>query len=124
MISPRLTRLSIHDAADLLQWLYRTNVRQLEAGAPGIIEGLTNGTLRYIRSDPGEDWLTIKQIWARGGGDCEDLAAAAAAELTVRGMPSKPVVYRVRRGLSHAVVVRLDTLQVLDPSILGGMNAP
>lgn len=124
MISPRLSKLSIVEAADLLQWLYRRNVRQLEAGMPGIIQGLTDGRLRYIRSDPGEDWLTVRQIWARGGGDCEDLAAAAAAELTMRGLPSKPVVYRVRPGLSHAVVVRLDTRQVLDPSILGGMNAP
>lgn len=124
MISPRLSSLSIADAADLLQWLYRANLRQLRAGAPGIIDGLSSGRLRYIRSDPGEEWLTVKQIWARGGGDCEDLAAATAAELSLRGMPAKPVVYRVRPGLSHAVVVRLDTRQVLDPSILGGMNAP
>ena len=70
--------------------------------------------------------------WAEGmswdradlpSGDCEDLAAAVAAERTYHGHPSTIVLYSVRPGLSHAVVQDLQTGERLDPSVTGGMLA-
>lgn len=43
--------------------------------------GLLDGTIRYERRDPHEQWLTRNQVLQLKHGDCEDLAAAVAAEL-------------------------------------------
>ena len=128
-IRPHLTRLTLEEAAWMMQGLYLADLSQLERGIPGILHWLRRGTaagggrrLRYVRDDPDEVWQTLRDLWASGGGDCEDLAAAVAAELTYKGVPARPVIYRVRRGLAHAVVQVLGTGQILDPSRLGGMG--
>ena len=114
----------------MLQGLYLTDLAQLRAGYPGILRALRPGTgvsgpgsrrLRYIRRDNREHWKNLREIWHTGGGDCEDLAAAVAAEITLLGAPARPVVRRVRAGLAHAVV-ELHDGTLLDPSILGGMH--
>lgn len=56
-----------------------------------------------------------------GRGDCEDLAAAVAAERTRAGHPSTLVLIRVGPRLSHAVVKDLNTGDLHDPSLTGGM---
>lgn len=113
----------------LLQGLYLADLAQLGAGVPGILCALIPGAagpgrrrLRYVRNDKPEHWRTVKEIWQYGGGDCEDLACAVAAELTLNGEEARPVIYRVRPGLIHVVVQRMADRQLLDPSLLGGMR--
>lgn len=123
-------RLLLPEAAWMLQGLYLVNLEQLAGGQPGISEALQRGRVRYIRSDPDERWQSIRDLWVNGGGDCEDLAAAVAAELThawrasggAEGARARPVIYRVRPGLAHAVVELVDTGELLDPSLTGGMG--
>ena len=129
-IRPTLPTLTISEAALMLQGLYLVNLEQLRNGARPISAALHRGSgingygrrLRYIRRDPLERWKSIRDIWLDGGGDCEDLAAAVAAELTVMGVPARPVIYVVREGLAHAVVQLLDTGELIDPSKTGGMG--
>lgn len=130
-IFPSLPALSLGEAAAMLQGLYQVDLVQLRGGAPGVLAALRRGSagpgrrrLRYIRRDPAELWQPVRTIWSKGGGDCEDLAAATAAELTLGGIPARPVIYRVRPGLAHAVVEIQATRQLLDPSKLGGMGEP
>ena len=96
-----------------------------------IIQGIEAGIIRYRRADPDEEWQLWGDTLERGGGDCEDLAAAVAAELRVDGPPAgwaarrtapgaRPVVYRARPGLLH--VVTLAPWGVIDPSRLAGMG--
>jgi hypothetical protein len=123
-------RLPMRSAAWLLQGLMLVDLDELAQGAKPILPALVPGSgpeggraVRYIRRDPLDDWQTIRGLWAVGGGDCKSLAAAGAAELYyVLGIPARPVVYPVRPGLAHAVIQRLDTGQLLDPSRLGGMG--
>lgn len=126
-LRPRLGRLDLAEAEALLQGLAGVNRVQLLRGVPGVSTALQLGRLRYIRSDPSEHWRSVREIWANGGGDCEDLAAAVAAELQLRGIQARPVVRRVSPTLAHALVaVRHhnggETL--IDPSITGGMRGP
>lgn len=130
-VRPRLTTLHLSEAAYMLQGLYLVDIAQLEAGYPPILAALRRGScprapggrlLRYIGEDPDEVWQTIRDLWREGGGDCEDLAAAVAAEFTVGGIPARPVIRRIRPGLAHAVVQVLGTGQIVDPSKIGGMG--
>lgn len=128
-IRPTFGPLSLEEGSLLLQGVYAMNVYQLSHGQRGILGALVPGSagpgrrrLRYIRRDPLERWQNIREIWKFGGGDCEDLAAAVAAELTVMGIPARPVVYRVRPGLAHVVVQQLRDGKLLDPSKIGGMG--
>ena len=129
-IVPTFDPLDLREAAELLQGLYRVNILELQRGVPGILGALLPGSggpgirrIRYIRSDPHERWQNLKGIWRRGGGDCEDLAAAGAAELTVMGIPARPVVYKVNDHLAHVVIQSLqDPRRIWDPSKVGGMG--
>lgn len=120
-VRPLLGRLRVAEAAELLGGLVAVNVSQLRRGVPGISRALHEKRVRYQRTDPLEHWRTLEEVWRFGGGDCEDLAAAVAAERTVRGMPSRVVLYRARPQLWHAVVQDLTTGRLLDPSRTGGM---
>lgn len=131
-VVPRLGTLNLEEAEALLFGLYLVDLKQLRRGVPPISQALQRGprgrVLRYIRSDPSEHWQTIREIWRSGGGDCEDLAAAVAAEYTWRtGLPARPVIRRVRPGLAHATVEILAGGLAgvrLDPSRTGGMGEP
>lgn len=129
-LTPTLTRMTIAEAQEMLLGLMATDMLQLRSGVPRILRALALGSagrgrrrLRYIRRDRNETWLNLRDIWAKGGGDCEDLAAGVAAEFNVfAGVPSRPVIVRVRPGLAHAVVEILDTGEIVDPSRIGGMG--
>lgn len=62
-----------------------------------------------------EHWRTADQIFGKGYGDCEDLAAWRAAELQLRGEAARVVVYRTGPKRFHAVVRRGDG-SIEDPS--------
>lgn len=129
-VRPRLPSLDLPEAEQLLLGLMRIDQHQLLRGIPPISAALKvqagRRALRYIRADPAEEWLTLRDIWLRGGGDCEDLAAGVAAELSLAGFDARPVIERVRPGLAHALVeVRQGTRRVrIDPSRTGGMGEP
>jgi hypothetical protein len=128
-LQPTLNVLTLGEAAEMLQGLYRVDMLQLREGVPGILGALMPDAdgrrmVRYIRRDPREQWQTVRSIWGNRGGDCEDLASAVAAELTLKGIPARPVIRKVNRHLAHATVQVLATGQILDPSKLGGMGSP
>jgi len=127
-VTPHFGRLTLEEAQALLQGLHAVNVVQLRRGivpvGPALFpDARGRRRLRYIRRDPNERWLNLREIWRLGGGDCEDLAAAVSAELEVlHGIPAIPIITRVRPGLAHARVLRLDNGTILDPSVTGGMR--
>lgn len=84
---------------------------------------------------PAEEWQAIPALYARGEGDCEDLACARVAELVVRsGVQARPT-FRFRRLNHHGepdisgrfslyhILVELRDGTVEDPSALLGMGA-
>jgi hypothetical protein len=77
--------------------------------------------IRYMRRDPDEVWQLPSETMARGGGDCEDLAAWRAAELRIAGEPARVVVTRSAPGVLHAVVRRAHGA-IEDPSRRLGMR--
>lgn len=141
-LAPNFPSLSLGEAGALLLGLFAVNQLELAMGVPGIDDALQSGEIRYERDDPLETWQPIRSLWRTKKGDCEDLAAAVAAELDRRGIPARPVVYRVRKGLAHAVVRLLDPRWlrypvgsrlfghpviapgIIDPSRTGGMGRP
>lgn len=128
-VRPTFGRLTLEEAALLLQGLLFVDVHQLLTGEEPISKALVEGRLKYIRRDPDEHFRSIREIWQHGGGDCEDLATAVAAEACVveDQLPdlfsgaARPYLYRVRPGLSH-IVSQLRSGQLLDPSRTGGMG--
>lgn len=130
-IVPTFGRLPLPEAEQLLQGVHAVNVYQLQHGVPPVSAALKADAhgrrrLRYIRDDPDENWQTIRDIWRRGGGDCEDLAAAVSAEIQVfTGYHARPRIMHVRPGLAHGVVEVLEGPykgRFLDPSKTGGMG--
>ena len=81
------SRLTAMEAVPFLRGLVGADEHQvrrdLASGAEplAVTKGLLNGQIRYVRRDPLEEWKTRNQVLAEGGGDCEDLSAAVAAEL-------------------------------------------
>ncbi|MAG27396.1 hypothetical protein CMI47_17835 [Candidatus Pacearchaeota archaeon] len=81
------SRLTAQEAVPYLRGLVGSDEHQVRrdiaAGQEplAVTRGLLDGSLRYIRRDPREEWKTRNQVLAEGGGDCEDLSAAVAAEL-------------------------------------------
>lgn len=122
MLTPRFGALTLAEAQALLSGLQAVDQVQLAQGWPSVSLGLQTGRLRYLRRDPNEHWRNVREIWRFGGGDCEDLAAAVAAELIMQGVPARAVIQRVRPGLAHALV-RLPDRRIIDPSRTGGMRA-
>lgn len=52
-----------------------------------------DGALRYEREPPGvEIWASTAALFARGYGDCEDLAADRVSELLLQGVPARNVL--------------------------------
>lgn len=133
-LRPSFDEITLGEAAWLLQGLYLADIEQLRSGIPPILAALRPDAsgrreLKYIRRDPRERWQTIRGIWARGGGDCEDLAAGGAAELTLAGLPCRPVIRPppLGGGTAHALIeitAGPRRGELLDPSRLGGMGSP
>lgn len=76
--------------------------------------------VRYKRERP-DQWSPPTDVWRRGRGDCEDLAAWRAAELRARGEHARAVAYRSGPRMWHVVVRRADG-SIEDPSKKLGMK--
>lgn len=101
--------------------LYRINLELIERN-PGRWPSIYAGAVRYLPELQGkEQWLTIKDVFTFGAGDCEDLASARAAQLTAAGIPAVPRVYRAGPNLWH-VIVQYEDGRTEDPSARLGMN--
>lgn len=124
-VAPQLVQVrSLEQLAAALEGLVLVDEVQLREGVAGIGADLQAGRIRYVRRDQREQWLTVDAIRARGGGDCEDLAAAIAAEIRVRdGVRAVAHPYLARPRLVH-VVVKLPGGRLIDPSRTGGMEVP
>lgn len=99
---------SIPEAEGMLEGLVRTNMVQMRGGG---LPPLYGGTIRYVAERPRrrgmrapERWQTAIEVARTGRGDCEDLAAYAAAQLRLKGVPARVRVRRTGRRLWHAVV--------------------
>ena len=77
--------------------------------------------VRYIRADADERWQLPSETRARGGGDCEDLAAWRCAERRLAGESCRVVVRRTSPTVLHAVVEGPDGI-LEDPSRKLGMG--
>jgi hypothetical protein len=133
-VQGRIGRLSVGEAQAFLQGgLVGLNRYQLRVmGVQPVSRALHEGRVVYDRRDPTEHWRSIREIWEAGDGisgpagvgrgDCEDLAAALAAELAEAGYPAEVVIAPVRPGLSHAIVKVIATGELFDPSRTGGMG--
>jgi len=95
---------------------------QLREGAEPVSRGLLDGRLRYIERDPQEKWMSVKEIWLAGGGDCEDLASAIAAELQLSGQKAGVDIIRQSGRVAHAIT-SLGRGRSIDPSVIGGMRS-
>lgn len=110
--------------AKALDLLYTANVEYLRAN-PSTPSIYTPGLVRYEREPlPAECWKAIRYLIADGFGDCEDLACARAAELTVHSnINARPAFsYRKIGNLSiYHIVVKLPDGTIEDPSKRLGM---
>lgn len=127
-LRPTFSQITGREAEALLDGgLVGLNVYQMRAGVPGIRAAIREGTVVYTPRDDNEHFKSIRDIWTlrdaqgRLSGDCEDLAAAVAAELTVHGEPAHVVLSPPEGGVAHAVVRVARTGQILDPSRDAGM---
>ncbi len=130
-ISPSFS-LRTDDAANLLDGLVSVNLAQIDRAKIGkapfpVLEAIQAGRIRYRRADPNEHWQTWQELiqpvlsGGQGYGDCEDLSAAVAAELTYNGIPARTYVYKSGGKLYH-VVVKTKRWGLLDPSRAAGME--
>ena len=106
--------------AAALAGLVAENVELLRAGRART--PLYSAGVRYqAEQRPREEWQNREQLFAAKRGDCEDLAAARAAELRAAGEDARAVAYRSRPDMWHCVVRRGDgTME--DPSRKLGMG--
>lgn len=121
-VSPSMAGLTFAEAETMLKGLVDLNVGLYKKGVPLPSPYLFSGELRYIRRDDKEDWKPVDRVFRDGGGDCEDLAAANAAERTYLGNPSRVRIIRTGPRTAHAIVEDIRTGQRFDPSITGGMG--
>lgn len=122
-VTPTFDKMSVWEAEAMLEGgIPRLNAILLQKGVPGVSKALHQGQVKYDRRDRAELWQSIRGLWQRGAGDCEDLALAVAAERTHAGYPSVAILHPVRPGLLHAVVRDVKSGKLLDPSRTGGMG--
>lgn len=108
----------------MLSGLVAVDVAQLRRGGlPSPSALLRSGRIRYTSRDPDERWLTLAELLDAGEGDCEDLAAAVAAERILQGIPSRVRLLRLTNRDYHAVVQHTQTGRMEDPSQTGGYRA-
>jgi hypothetical protein len=106
--------------SDALEGLVRVN-ETLYRENPSL-PSIYDAGVRYRGSDPGEDWRNVTEVTSSKYGDCEDLAAARAAELRVRrGENARAEVKRTGPHMTHAFVIRGDG-SIEDPSRKLGMT--
>jgi len=119
-IRPNLDADGIEEIEALLEGLTRQNLSQLRRGlVPPIY---SQKRVRYKREARGrEDWQSARVCMRLGGGDCEDLAAWAAASYRLAGVNAVAIVKQVAPGLKHCIV-RLPDGTIDDPSKRLGMK--
>lgn len=116
------------EAAGVLAGLVQANLLQIaEAGKASTFPvtcGLVDGSIKYVKADPQEQWKTWQQVIEDAAGDCEDLAPAVASELVAAGIVARPVAYEAAPGLWHVVVEiqGVPGVDFIDPSREGGMG--
>lgn len=116
------------EAAGVLAGVVQANLLQIsEAGKAAsfpVTRGLVDGSIKYVKADPQEQWKTWRQVIVDGTGDCEDLAPAVASELVAAGIVARPVAYQASSGLWHVVVEvqGVPGVDFIDPSREGGME--
>ena len=123
LLQPKIY-LATRDWEPVLNALAEVSMVQRRAGeAPSIFDAAKSGRVRYRKELPGhEDWQTAAETFARGWGDCEDLAIWLAADLRLAGKNAARVVVRRSRGGNgwHALVH--DGTKLRDPSKVLGMG--
>jgi hypothetical protein len=106
-----------------LEAMTRLNVGLLRGRS---VPTLYSSGVRYApeiggRDDHGrEAWLTVPELYARGRGDCEDLACALAAEYRRRGIAATAIAKPSTVGFH--IVVRTPDGKLHDPSRVLGMG--
>lgn len=98
----------------------RIILRRAKEGRP--LRRLYKSGVRY-RPEKKEVWKTVDLLQRERHGDCEDLAAARAAELQLAGIPARAVMYQTGPRRWHAIVKHPDG-RLEDPSKRLGMRAP
>ena len=86
---------------------------------------LLDTPIRYKREAPGQnEFLNIRDMIARGFGDCEDLAAALIAYYLFCGYKARPVLTQTGPRMWHVTLEVWDDNQwvQIDPSRMKGMN--
>lgn len=113
---------NVADLNTLVRALCILNVRYLRLHPT--TQTLRQAKVRYISQDVGcERLLLIPQVLQQGGGDCDQLAPARAAELQIRGVNAWPEVIRISEHLYH-VFVRHPSGRAEDISAHLGMKVP
>lgn len=82
------------------------------------VPGLYHSGVVYRPEPPGrEQWLPVTDVYARGHGDCEDIAAIRIAEDRVSGADpgARPLIVKTGRNRYHAQVLHSDG-SVEDPT--------
>lgn len=106
----------------LLAALVETNIDYLKRNPN--TPALYRSGVRYEREPGTEIWKAIPKLYSDQRGDCEDLAAARAGELRVKGIAAKPYLkYGRVGGLSlYHVQVQWPDGHIEDPSAILGMG--
>lgn len=116
------------EVQEALLVLYRINCTLLALWPHAWPRLYDSGVRWQLERDPrragGETWLTLRELYdGRETADCEDIAAARAAESTVLdGLPAVPRVTPVPGG--YHIVVEYADGRWEDPSELLGMSRP
>lgn len=117
-----LESVAVQDLNVLCRALCLLNVRFLRQNPH--TPTLRQAGIRYVSQPLGvERFKTIPQLMAAGGGDCDQLAPARAAELRVRGVAAWPEVIQITPNLYH-VFVRYPSGRAEDISAHLGMEVP
>ena len=122
---PRWAHHAMPFARDVAEH-FRTDYDEV-TGAPrdSMIQAIYDGAVVYDRDDRGEHWQSFDELMASGAGDCEDLAAAVAAEMQLDGMPAFVGIDKSGKNLWHATVKVIQNdgaVTTLDPSRWAGMG--
>ena len=114
--------LLLLDALTTINIWARKRAAKRRAPYPSVYDG----AIQYVEEPPGfEIWATTPALYARGVGDCEDIAADRAAELQLQGVPARAVIRlenRNEKGTFWHVLVKHPNGALEDPCIPLGMR--
>lgn len=102
--------------------------QRLAGEAPSIFDAAARDRVRYTREGKArngkrrEDWQTAAETWAKGRGDCEDLAIWLVADLRISGKTGAKVVFRRSKSGAGWHALAFDGEKIRDPSSVLGMG--